>query len=156
MIFLLISCSKRDAPIPKLKAVSDSHALMRKCAFLNQSRSRPNRSPLGRTVSLTSKFGYRKLAVRDTQPNVRNIGRLASELRDRDRSSVAYVFDFAAVPRRCGRTPLRPHWLAGAPGFEPGNGGIKIRCLTTWLRPNAHWDCRPGRPHLRRHRRAGP
>ncbi len=25
--------------------------------------------------------------------------------------------------------------LAGAPGFEPGNGGIKIRCLTTWLRP---------------------
>ena len=20
-------------------------------------------------------------------------------------------------------------------GFEPGNGGIKIRCLTTWLRP---------------------
>ena len=27
--------------------------------------------------------------------------------------------------------------LAGAPGLEPGNGGIKIRCLTTWLRPNA-------------------
>src|ERR1043166_8583553 len=26
--------------------------------------------------------------------------------------------------------------LAGAAGFEPGNGGIKIRCLTTWLRPN--------------------
>ena len=25
--------------------------------------------------------------------------------------------------------------LAGAPGFEPGDGGIKIRCLTTWLRP---------------------
>ncbi len=32
--------------------------------------------------------------------------------------------------------------LAGAPGFEPGNGGIKIRCLTTWLRPNARPDCR--------------
>ena len=31
----------------------------------------------------------------------------------------------------------RPDWLAGAPGLEPGNGGIKIRCLTTWLRPNA-------------------
>src|SRR5262245_26192870 len=30
----------------------------------------------------------------------------------------------------------RSDWLAGAPGFEPGNGGIKIRCLTTWLRPN--------------------
>src|SRR5271166_987236 len=26
--------------------------------------------------------------------------------------------------------------MAGAPGLEPGNGGIKIRCLTTWLRPN--------------------
>src|SRR5262252_6703907 len=25
--------------------------------------------------------------------------------------------------------------LAGAPGIEPGNGGIKIRCLTAWLRP---------------------
>ncbi len=25
--------------------------------------------------------------------------------------------------------------LAGVPGFEPGNGGIKIRCLTTWLHP---------------------
>ena len=25
--------------------------------------------------------------------------------------------------------------LAGAPGFEPGNGGIKIHCLTTWRRP---------------------
>ena len=27
--------------------------------------------------------------------------------------------------------------LAGAPGFEPGDGGIKIRCLTTWLRPSS-------------------
>ena len=26
-------------------------------------------------------------------------------------------------------------WLAGAGGLEPPNGGIKIRCLTTWLRP---------------------
>jgi hypothetical protein len=26
--------------------------------------------------------------------------------------------------------------LAGAPGFEPGNGGTKNRCLTTWRRPN--------------------
>src|SRR5215831_498377 len=25
--------------------------------------------------------------------------------------------------------------LAGAGGFEPPHGGIKIRCLTTWLRP---------------------
>src|SRR5690606_40215900 len=26
--------------------------------------------------------------------------------------------------------------LAGAPGFEPVNGGTKNRCLTAWLRPN--------------------
>ena len=28
-------------------------------------------------------------------------------------------------------------WLAGAGGFEPPHGGIKIRCLTAWRRPNA-------------------
>src|SRR5262245_46038946 len=33
-------------------------------------------------------------------------------------------------------TSQKLRWLAGAPGFEPGNGGIKIHCLTTWLRPN--------------------
>ena len=26
-------------------------------------------------------------------------------------------------------------WLVGAPGFEPGNGGTKNRCLTAWRRP---------------------
>jgi hypothetical protein len=35
-------------------------------------------------------------------------------------------------------------WLAGAPGFEPGNGGIKILCLTTWLRPNRRRNIRGG------------
>ena len=29
-----------------------------------------------------------------------------------------------------------PETLAGAGGFEPPHGGIKVRCLTTWLRPN--------------------
>src|SRR6185437_14731399 len=40
---------------------------------------------------------------------------------------------------RCSDQPpaKRLEWLAGAPGFEPGNGGIKIRCLTSWLRPIA-------------------
>ncbi len=38
--------------------------------------------------------------------------------------------------------------LAGAPGFEPGDGGIKIRCLTTWLRPiPAAGISSPGDPH---------
>ena len=35
---------------------------------------------------------------------------------------------------------MRKTKLAGAPGFEPGDGGIKIRCLTTWLRPNTFAD----------------
>src|SRR5206468_161664 len=35
--------------------------------------------------------------------------------------------------------------LAGAPGFEPGNAGIKIRCLTTWLRPKRVIGSDPGR-----------
>ena len=26
--------------------------------------------------------------------------------------------------------------LAGVPGFEPGNGGIKTRCLTAWRYSN--------------------
>src|SRR5690242_3198454 len=38
--------------------------------------------------------------------------------------------------------------MAGAGGFEPPHGGIKIRCLTAWLRPNASSD---GRPAGRRH-----
>jgi hypothetical protein len=33
------------------------------------------------------------------------------------------------------RLPRR-HCVAGAPGFEPGNGGFKVRCLTAWRRPN--------------------
>ena len=28
--------------------------------------------------------------------------------------------------------------FTGALGFEPRNGGTKTRCLTAWLRPNAH------------------
>ena len=43
--------------------------------------------------------------------------------------------DFATWPKSL-------NMLAGAGGFEPPNGGIKIRCLTTWLRPNAPSDCR--------------
>jgi hypothetical protein len=40
--------------------------------------------------------------------------------------------------------------LAGAPGFEPGNGGIKIRCLTSWLRPNRRLAIGRGRRRARR------
>ena len=40
-------------------------------------------------------------------------------------------FSGAGTP---GRPPSRKA-LAGAGGFEPPHGGIKIRCLTTWRRP---------------------
>jgi hypothetical protein len=33
----------------------------------------------------------------------------------------------------------RTYFFAGVPGFEPGSGGSKGRCLTTWLHPN-RWD----------------
>src|SRR5262245_12178332 len=50
----------------------------------------------------------------------------------------------AAVPRYFERSQhigrWRPDWLAGAGGLEPPNGGIKIRCLTTWLRPISRLD----------------
>lgn len=39
------------------------------------------------------------------------------------------------VQSETGVLSLVPERLAGAPGFEPGDGGIKIRCLTAWLRP---------------------
>src|SRR5687768_2699512 len=42
--------------------------------------------------------------------------------------------------------------LAGAPGFEPGDGGTKNRCLTTWLRPNA--SQRPYNSVFEKHNRA--
>src|SRR6476646_8181312 len=46
----------------------------------------------------------------------------------------------------------RPDLVAGAPGFEPGNGGIKIRCLTTWLHPiTAAWKTGARAPAERHH-----
>jgi hypothetical protein len=32
---------------------------------------------------------------------------------------------------------IGPHGLVGAGGIEPPNDGVKVRCLTAWLRPNA-------------------
>ena len=34
------------------------------------------------------------------------------------------------------RSTVSSGYVAGAGGFEPPHGGIKIRCLTAWLRPN--------------------
>lgn len=43
--------------------------------------------------------------------------------------------DMIRRPGRWGRINTRDRALAGAGGIEPPNGGIKIRCLTAWLRP---------------------
>src|SRR5207249_7682422 len=53
-------------------------------------------------------------------------------------SSSGQKIKILLMSQRWRRSHLRPNSgnLAGAPGFEPGNAGIKIRCLTTWLRPN--------------------
>src|ERR1043165_9300082 len=36
---------------------------------------------------------------------------------------------------------FQPSILVGVPGFEPGNAGIKIRCLAAWRHPNV-WPTR--------------
>ena len=50
--------------------------------------------------------------------------------------------------------------MAGIPGFEPGNGGIKTRCLTAWRYPNRN-NCllrmvREGRLELPRRKTLEP
>src|SRR2546423_7452759 len=44
--------------------------------------------------------------------------------------------EFRPILTSFGKFLRRPECLAGAGGIEPPNGGIKIRCLTAWLRPN--------------------
>ncbi len=34
--------------------------------------------------------------------------------------------------------------MVGIPGFEPGNDGVKVRCLTAWLYPNNRMVGRSG------------
>ena len=64
------------------------------------------------------------------------------------RASVASLFKFAPgkfvkLARFSSCHPSKPMcrlaaaiFMAGVPGLEPGNAGIKIRCLTAWLHPN--------------------
>jgi hypothetical protein len=107
----------------------------------------PRRRPDWR--SLTSNAVVEAVALDET--------RAAERVRARNETSTSFQmaaeFSFqmrALVARRtksfCRKFSILR--LAGAPGFEPGNGGIKIRCLTTWLRPNR--PERPNRPAKRR------
>ncbi len=47
-----------------------------------------------------------------------------------------------------------PCWasVVGAPGFEPGNGGTKIRCLTAWRRPKPATLSKRAKPRAARER----
>src|SRR5260221_14785238 len=67
-----------------------------------------------------------------------------------DQTECAKSRDFRPMLASLGK-PARTHkCLAGAGGIEPPNGGIKIPCLTAWLRPNRplrnardRWSRRP-------------
>ena len=72
---------------------------------------------------------------RDWRHKTTDAGPKVWKLPTRDSGKCAQPAGMPAVLTHLEITPWRPDWLAGAPGFEPGNGGIKIRCLTTWLRP---------------------
>ena len=49
--------------------------------------------------------------------------------------SQACCLEFSGSGGNHGNARFHVARLAGAGGFEPPNGGIKIRCLTAWLRP---------------------
>ena len=82
---------------------------------------------------------WRSFGIRASEPGSAARRRLAHSARPRAR-------DFRRWTRRRrfrhrNRSSTGPpsltyaRTLAGAPGFEPGYDGIKIRCLTTWRRP---------------------
>jgi hypothetical protein len=57
------------------------------------------------------------------------------------RDFVAVAGAFGSAPRQRGDCTV-----AGAEGIEPSNAGIKIRCLTAWLRPMADAGFMPAGP----------
>ncbi len=104
----------------------------------------------GAYPGLTVRRAHRSQADMDTLTAARRIACSSCKLRPNrqgatfcDRGVCARAGDFSSQAGR-DRTRSRIRgarrcWLcrlAGAPGFEPGNGGTKNRCLTTWRRPN--------------------
>jgi hypothetical protein len=63
-----------------------------------------------------------------------------------DRSECAKRRDIRPILTSLGKPGQTREWVAGAGGIEPPNGGIKIRCLTAWLRPNNPERQRPRSP----------
>jgi hypothetical protein len=60
-------------------------------------------------------------------------------LSDNNKSLTVGFQRFVAFWDSLARGPRR---LAGVAGFEPTNGGIKSRCLTTWRHPSVSSEAR--------------
>jgi hypothetical protein len=83
----------------------------------------------GRELSLGRKFRIWNMGEcrRCAQASRSALGRRI--FRRGDRCTVPKTRECQAFSLRAEMGPERPHWLAGAPGFEPGNGGIKISLI---------------------------
>ncbi len=99
-----------------------------------------NQSPRQANPSPRVKFGKHgdsKFGRGDGRPQKRRTRPIAaavsvSNLRRRAQSPQTRGFS-----RSRGKSLNSENCVAGAGGFEPPYGGIKIRCLTAWRRPNA-------------------
>jgi hypothetical protein len=88
--------------------------------------------------------------MRDWEGIVRVGWRIGRPFGARERATTSYLAEMTRLLGVRGGHTQERIWLAGAPGFEPGDGGIKIRCLTTWLRPNDFGILREARGPYRR------
>jgi hypothetical protein len=100
-------------------------------SFLENGRTRPDRRPQGCNLGTTSANGAKADRVIWCRPNPLSQPHINNEAKRRGNPEW----------RKCRRLsytretePPRPNWLAGAPGFEPGNGGIKSAV------PHKHWN----------------
>ena len=87
------------------------------------------------STSRLRKTGIFKVLARDFRQKFRILRRYRTCQRLDNTEKAPNVQAFS---HHFGTSVTRAELGAGAPGFEPGNGGIKIRCLTTWLRPNRY------------------
>ena len=92
---------------------------------LGMAGSKPAALPLGDTPS---DFYHSIITARDGEPPRKMAGVLDSNL------------GISPGSNSTSNSPSRK--MAGVPGFEPGYGGIKTRCLTAWRHPNGIFTCR--------------
>jgi hypothetical protein len=88
------------------------------------------RSPSAIEPSPPRRNGNWKMASRDRRPKPALQGPKYQKLPAREWGMPTLPTGMSAILPHLETTPRRPDWLAGAGGFEPPHGGIKIRCLT--------------------------